>query len=203
MMELAKIFLDNINSKRLKKLIQNQYEDMPNKNEFTLEDLKKEEFREFKTFKTYFSKYSEFNALSFEKIDEIRKLRTEPAHKIYINDLDYMYCKEQDDTLINMYRVIYSIIKVEDPEYKILNTYENGEYNCLYGEKGAISTSNGFNTKKYKYYNGYVRLINDKFKVRDSEILIAGNDIDEIRKKLLDHIKSISENIEKKILICY
>lgn len=198
MMELAKIFLDNINSKRLKKLIQNQYEDMPNKNEFTLEDLKKEEFREFKTFKTYFSKYSEFNALSFEKIDEIRKLRTEPAHKIYINDLDYMYCKEQDDTLINMYRVIYSIIKVEDPEYKILNTYENGEYNCLYGEKGAISTSNGFNTKKYKYYNGYVRLINDKFKVRDSEILIAGNDIDEIRKKLLDHIKSISENIEKK-----
>ena len=198
MMELAKIFLDNINSKRLKKLIQNQYEDMPNKNEFTLEDLKKEEFREFKTFKTYFSKYSEFNALSFEKIDEIRKLRTEPAHKIYINDLYYMYCKEQDDTLINMYRVIYSIIKVEDPEYKILNTYENGEYNCLYGEKGAISTSNGFNTKKYKYYNGYVRLINDKFKVRDSEILIAGNDIDEIRKKLLDHIKSISENIEKK-----
>lgn len=198
MMELAKIFLDNINSKRLKKLIQNQYEDMPNKNKFTLEDLKKEEFREFKTFKTYFSKYSEFNALSFEKIDEIRKLRTEPAHKIYINDLDYMYCKEQDDTLINMYRVIYSIIKVEDTEYKILNTYENGEYNCLYGEKGAISTSNGFNTKKYKYYNGYVRLINDKFKVRDSEILIAGNDIDEIRKKLLDHIKSISENIEKK-----
>lgn len=198
MMELAKIFLDNINSKRLKKLIKNQYEDMPNKNEFTLEDLKKEEFREFKTFKTYFSKYSEFNALSFEKIDEIRKLRTEPAHKIYINDLDYMYCKEQDDTLINMYRVIYSIIKVEDPEYKILNTYENGEYNCLYGEKGAISTSNGFNTKKYKYYNGYVRLINDKFKVRDSEILIAGNDIDEIRKKLIDHIKSISQNIEKK-----
>lgn len=198
MMELAKIFLDNINSKRLKKLIQNQYEDMPNKNEFTLEDLKKEEFREFKTFKTYFSKYSEFNAISFEKIDEIRRLRTEPAHKIYINDLDYMYCKEQDDTLINMYRVICSIIKVEDPEYKILNTYENGEYNCLYGEKGAISTSNGFNTKKYKYYNGYIRLINDKFKVRDSEILIAGNDIDEIRKKLLDHIKSISENIEKK-----
>lgn len=198
MMELAKIFLDNINSKRLKKLIQNQYEDMPNKNEFTLEDLKKEEFREFKTFKTYFSKYSEFNAISFEKIDEIRRLRTEPAHKIYINDLDYMYCKEQDDTLINMYRVICSIIKVEDPEYKILNTYENGEYNCLYGEKGAISTSNGFNTKKYKYYNGYIRLINDKFKVRDSEILIAGNDIDEMRKKLLDHIKSISENIEKK-----
>ena len=198
MMELAKIFLDNINSKRLKKLIKNQYEDMPNKNEFTLEDLKKEEFREFKTFKTYFSKYSEFNALSFEKIDEIRRLRTEPAHKIFINDLDYMYCKEQDDTLINMYRVICSIIKVEDPEYKILNTYENGEYNCLYGEKGAISTSNGFNTKKYKYYNGYVRLINDKFKVRDSEILIAGNDIDEIRKKLINHIKSISQNIEKK-----
>lgn len=198
MMEIAKIFLDNINSKRLKKLIQNQYEDMPNKNEFTLEDLKKEEFREFKTFKTYFSKYSEFNVLSFEKIDEIRRLRTEPAHKIYVNDLNYMYCKEQDDTLINMYKVICSIIKVEDPEYKILNTYENGEYNCLYGEKGAISTSNGFNTKKYKYYNGYVRLINDKFKVGDSEILIAGNDIDEIRKILLDHIKSIFENIEKK-----
>lgn len=198
MMELAKIFLDNINGKGLKKLIQKQYEDMPNKNEFTLEDLKKEEFREFKTYKTYFSKYSEFNSLSFEKIDEIRRLRTEPAHKIYINDLNYMYCKEQDETLINMYRVIYSIIKVEDPEYVLLNTYQNGEYNCLYGEKGGISTSNGFNTKKYKYYNGYVRLINDKFKVGDSEILIAGNDIEEIRKILLDHIKSNSKNIEEK-----
>ncbi len=198
MMELAKIFLDNINGRKLKILIQKQYEDMPNKNEFTLEDLKKEEFREFKIFKTYFSKYSEFNLLSFEKIDEIRKLRTEPAHKIYINDLNYMYCKEQDDTLINMYRVICNIIKVEDPEYKILNTYESGEYNCLYGKKGKINTSNGFNAKKYKYYNGYVRLINDKFKVGDSEILIAGNDIEEIRKILLDHIKSISGNIEKK-----
>ena len=198
MMELAKIFLDNINGKKLKALIKEQYKDMPNKNEFTLEDLKKEEFREFKTFKTYFSKYPEFNLLSFEKIDEIRRLRTEPAHKIYINDLNYMYCKEQDDTLINMYRIICNIIKAEDPEYKILNTYENGEYSCLYGEKGAISTSNGFNSKKYKYYNGYVRLINDKFKVGDSEILIAGNDIEDIRKILLEHIKSIFENIEKK-----
>ena len=120
---------------------------MPNKNEFILEDLKKEEFREFKTFKTYFSKYYEFNPILFKKIDEIRKLRTEPAHKIYINDLNYIYCKEQDNTLINMYKVICSIIKVEDPEYKILNTYENGEYNCLYGKKGAISINNGFNTK--------------------------------------------------------
>ena len=197
MMELAKIFLDNINGRGLKKLIQEKYEDMSNKNEFTLEDLKKEEFREFKTFKTYFGKYPGFNAVSFEKLDEIRKLRTEPAHKIYINDLNYMYSKEQDETLINMYKVICSIIKVEDPEYKILNTYENGEYNCLYGEKGAICTSNGFNAKKYKYYNGYVRLINDKFKVGDSEILIAGNDVEEIRKILFNHIKSISENIEK------
>lgn len=197
MMELAKIFLDNINGRGLKKLIQEKYEDMSNKNEFTLEDLKKEEFREFKTFKTYFGKYSGFNAVSFEKLDEIRKLRTEPAHKIYINDLNYMYSKEQDETLINMYKVIYSIIKAEDPEYKILNTYENGEYNCLYGKKGAIYTSNGFNAKKYKYYNGYVRLINDKFKVGDSEILIAGNDIEEIRKILFDYIKSISKNIEK------
>lgn len=198
MMELAKIFLDNINSKKLKKLIQKQYEDMPNKNEFTLEDLKKEKFREFKTFKTYFSKYSKFDLLSFEKIDEIRKLRTEPAHKIYINDLNYMYCKEQDDTLINMYIVICNIIKVEDPEYIILNTYANGKYNCLYGEKGEISTSNGFNRKKYKDYNGYYRLINDKFKVRDSEILIAGNDIEEIRKLLFNHIKSFFEDIDKK-----
>lgn len=198
MMELSKIFLDNINGKGLKKLIQEQYEDMSNKNEFTLEELKKEEFREFKTFKTYFSKYSEFNSLLFKKLDEIRMLRTEPAHKIYTNDLNYMYSKEQDETLVNMYRVICSIINVEDPEYKILNTYENGEYNCFYGKKGAIYTSNGFNAKKYKYYNGYIRLINDKFKVRDSEILIAGNDIEVIRKILFDHMKSNFKNIEKK-----
>lgn len=198
MMELAKIFLDNINGKELKKLIQRQYEYMSNKNEFTLEDLKKEEFREFKIFKTYFSKYSEFNSLSFNKLDEIRRLRTEPAHKIYINDLDYAYSKEQDETLINIYRVICSIIKVEDSEYKILNTYEGGDYNCFYGKKGAIYTSNGFNAKKYKYYNGYIRLINDKFKIKDSEILIAGNDVEMMKKILLDHIKSNFKDIEKK-----
>lgn len=198
MMELAKIFLDNINGKELKKLIQRQYEYMSNKNEFTLEDLKKEEFREFKIFKTYFSKYSEFNSLSFNKLDEIRRLRTEPAHKIYINDLDYAYSKEQDETLINIYRVICSIIKVEDSEYKILNTYERGDYNCFYGKKSAIYTSNGFNAKKYKYYNGYIRLINDKFKIKDSEILIAGNDVEMMKKILLDHIKSNFKDIEKK-----
>lgn len=198
MMELAKIFLDNINGKELKKLIQRQYEYMSNKNEFTLEDLKKEEFREFKIFKTYFSKYSEFNSLSFNKLDEIRRLRTEPAHKIYINDLDYAYSKEQDETLINIYRVICSIIKVEDSEYKILNTYERGDYNCFYGKKGGIYTSNGFNAKKYKYYNGYIRLINDKFKIKDSEILIAGNDVEMMKKILLDHIKSNFKDIEKK-----
>lgn len=198
MMELAKIFLDNINGKGLKKLIQKQYEDMHNKNEFSLEDLKKEEFREFKTFKTYFSKYSEFNSLSFEKLDEIRRLRTEPAHKIYINDLNYMYSQEQDETLLNMYRVIYNIIKVEDPDYQILNVYEGGEYKCFYGSKGAIDTNNGFNTKRYEYYNGYVRLTNEKFKVKDSEILIAGNDIEIIRKILLDHIKLNFKNIKKR-----
>lgn len=198
MMELAKIFLDNINGKGLKKLIQKQYEDMHNKNEFSLEDLKKEEFREFKTFKTYFSKYSEFNSLSFEKLDEIRRLRTEPAHKIYINDLNYMYSKEQDETLLNMYRIIYNIIKVEDPDYQILNVYEGGEYKCFYGSKGAIDTNNGFNAKRYEYYNGYVRLTNEKFKVKDSEILIAGNDIEIIRKILLDHIKLNFKNIKKR-----
>ena len=198
MMELAKIFLDNINGKELKKLIEKQYEDMSNKTMFTLEDLKKEDFREFKTFKIYFSKYSEFNPLAFEKLDEIRKLRTEPAHKIYVNDLNYTYSKEQDETLTNMYRVIYNIIKVEDPEYKLLETYERGEYSCFYGEKGAIFTSNGFNAKKYKYYNGYIRLINDKFKVRDSEILIAGKNIKTMRKILSDHIKSNFKDIGRK-----
>lgn len=54
MMELAKIFLDNINGKSLKKLIKKNYENMSNKNDFVLEDLEKEEFREYKTFKTFF-----------------------------------------------------------------------------------------------------------------------------------------------------
>lgn len=37
MMELAKIFLDNINGKDLKKKIREEYETMKNNNEFTLE----------------------------------------------------------------------------------------------------------------------------------------------------------------------
>ena len=34
----------------------------------------------------------EFRKISYDKLDEIRKLRTEPAHKIYTNDFDYGYC---------------------------------------------------------------------------------------------------------------
>ena len=47
--------------------------------------------------------------------------------------------------------------------------------------------------QKYEYYNWYIRLINDQFKVGDSEILIAANYIDFIWKILLDNIKSISK----------
>lgn len=188
MMELAKIFLDNINGKCLKKLIEKKYDSMSNKNEFTLEDLKKEEFREYKTFKTYFKQYELFNELCFTKLDEIRRLRTEPAHKIYINDINDAYCNEQDITLKNLYRVIYNIIKVEDPDYNLLMHYQNGEYVCFYGDKGKISEYNGFNSKIYHYYNGYVCLINDKFRERDAEVLLAGNDINYIKRELSQYI---------------
>lgn len=190
MMELAKIFLDNINGKSLKKLIREKYEDMSNKNEFTLEDLKKEDFREYKTFKTYFSQYNLFNKIAFSKLDDIRSLRTEPAHKIYTNDLNYLYCKEQDETLKNLYRVIYNIIKVEDPDYKLLKQYQDGVYECFYGDKGNISEHNGFNATNYHYYNGYIRLINDKFGKGDSEILIAGNNKEAMKKNLVNHMKN-------------
>lgn len=188
MMELAKIFLDNINGKSLKKLIIKNYEKMSNNAEFTLDDLKKEEFREYKTFKKYFGQYKLFNKQCFEKLDEIRSLRTEPAHKIYTNDIDYSYCKEQDDILKYLYRIIYNTIKVEDSNYTLLKQYQNGEYECFYGEKGGILENNGFNAKNYHFFNGYICLINDKFKVRDSEILIAGNDANFIKKELVKHI---------------
>lgn len=69
---------------------------MDNKNDFSLDDLKNESFREYKAFKTYFGRYKLFSNLSFEKLNEIRSLRTEPAHKIYVKDLNYSYCVEQD-----------------------------------------------------------------------------------------------------------
>ncbi len=188
LLELSKIFLDNINGKSLKKLIKKNYNHMSNNKDFTLEDLKKENFREFKAFKTYFSQYELFNKLSFEKLDKIRDLRTEPAHKIYINNIDYLYCNEQDEVLKNLYRILYNIIKVEDPEYTFLKQYYGGEYQCFFGDKGGISEYNGFNTKVYHYYNGYIRLINDKFKIRDAEILIAGNDINYIKSELVKYI---------------
>ena len=187
MLELSKIFIDNINSGDLKDLIRSNYDKMRNKDSFSLEDLKGS--REFTIFKIYFGQYSLFHENSFKKLDEIRKKRTEPAHKIFVNDLNYLYTQEQDQILKNLYRVIYNIIKVEDTDYKYLKEYKNGEYECFFGEKGSISEDNGFNSKGFHYYNGYIRLINDKYKVKDSEILIAGNDINIIQKELTEHIK--------------
>ena len=83
MMELTKIFLDNINGKALKSKIKIDYENMKNKSEFTLEDLNKEEFRGLKLFKTYFDQYDLFNIMTYEKLNSIRKLRTEPALSIF------------------------------------------------------------------------------------------------------------------------
>lgn len=190
MMEVAKIFLDNINGKDLKKLIKSRYENMANKNDFSLDDLKNESFREYKAFKTYFGQYKLFSNLSFEKLNEIRSLRTEPAHKIYVNDLNYSYCVEQDGTLKNLYRILNNIIKVEDNDYELLKKYENGQYECFYGDKGSILENNGFNAKRFHYYNGYIRLINDKFKVRDAEILVASNDDSFIKNVLITRISN-------------
>lgn len=131
-----------------------------------------------------------FNKLSFTKLNEIRELRTEPAHKIYTNDIDYSYWKEQDEILKNLYRIIYNIIKVEDTDYKLLYEYQNGDYTCFFGKQSAISQYNGFNSKNYHYYNGFMGLINDKFKVHDSEILIAGNSIKYIKEELTKCISS-------------
>lgn len=188
MMELTKIFLDNINGKNLKKKIREEYETMKNNNEFTLEDLKKEGFRGLRLFETYFGQYDLFNMMSYEKLDQIRKLRTEPAHIIYQNDLDYSYVIEQDGLLKDLYRVLNNIIKVEDPNHEFLIKYKDGIYNCFYGENGSIFEANGFNNNKYHYYDVYLRLINDKFNVRDAEVLIAGNSIDSIKKALIKRL---------------
>lgn len=126
--------------------------------------------------------------MSYEKLDQIRKLRTEPAHKIYQNDLDYSYAVEQDSVLKDLYRVLNNIIKVEDPNHEFVMKYKDGIYNCFYGDNGRIFEANGFNNKKYHYYDGYLRLINDKFNVRDAEVLIAGNSIDSIKKALIERL---------------
>lgn len=120
---------------------------MLNKNEFSLAELEKEEFREYKAFKTFFGQYSSFNKINFSKLDKIRELRTEPARKIFKNDINYLYCHEQDETLKSIYRVIYSIIKAEDFNYELLEEYQNGEYKCFFGRKGGISEYNGLTLK--------------------------------------------------------
>ena len=172
---------------------------MKNNNEFTLGNLKKEGFRGLRLFKTYFGQYDLFNMMSYEKLDQIRKLRTESAHKIYQNDLDYSYAIEQDSLLKDLYRVLNNIIKVEDPNHEFLIKYKDGIYNCFYGENGSIFETNGFNNKKYHYYDGYLRLINDKFNVREAEVLVVGNSIDSIKKALIKmpHNNCISNKLQK------
>ena len=184
MLELLKIILDNLNLKTLKYIIKKNYNNMKNKNEFSLDDLKDSEFREFKAFKLYYGQKEEFNDINLTKLDEIRNLRTEPAHKIYLNDLNYEYCEEQDEMLINIYILLNAILIVEDSENNYISEYKNGVFKCFYGKQGSISAKNGFNKTSYRYYRGYERLINDKFSVRDAEVMIAGNEIVEIKSKL-------------------
>lgn len=192
-MEIYKVFLDNINKKSLKKKIIRDYDKMPNKSDIDMIKLEKGEYGIFSLFKLYFGQYKQFYEISYNKLDEIRNLRTEPAHQIYINDLNFDYCKEQDEILINLYRIINNIIKVEDNDYKYLKEYKNGDYVCFYGEHGSILQKNGFNSKQYRYYDGYLRLNNDKFQVRDAEILIAGNSKEEIKQILQNHFKNNSD----------
>lgn len=192
-MEIYKVFLDNINKKSLKKKIIRDYDKMPNKSDIDMVKLEKGEYGIFSLFKLYFGQYKQFYEISYNKLDEIRNLRTEPAHQIYINDLNFDYCKEQDEILINLYRIINNIIKVEDNNYKYLKEYKNGDYVCFYGEHGSILQKNGFNSKQYRYYDGYSRLNNDKFQVRDAEILIAGNSKEEIKQILQNHLKNNSD----------
>lgn len=189
-MEIYKVFLDNLNKKSLKKKIKRDYDTMPNKSDIDIVKLEKGEYGIFSLFKLYFGQYKEFYEISYNKLDEIRNLRTEPAHQIYINDLNFDYCKEQDEILINLYRIINNIIKVEDNGYKYLKGYKYGDYVCFYGEHGSILQKNGFNSKQYRYYDGYLRLNNDKFQVRDAEILIAGNSKEEIKEILQNHFKN-------------
>lgn len=198
-MEIYKVFLDNLNKKGLKKKIIRDYNKMPNKSDIDMDKLEKGEYGIFSLFKLYFGQYKEFYEISYNKLDEIRNLRTEPAHQIYINDLNFDYCKEQDEILINLYRIINNIIKVEDNDYKCLKEYKNGDYVCFYGEHGSILQKNGFNSKQYRYYDGYLRLNNDKFQVRDAEILIAGNSKEEIKQILQNHFKNNSNLKEEDI----
>lgn len=198
-MEIYKVILDNINKSNVKKRIIRDYDNMRNKNKIDLDKLDKGEYGAFSLFKLYFGQYEQFYEVSYVKLDGIRKLRTEPAHQIYINDLNYDYCREQDEILINVYRILNNIIKVEDINYKYLKEYKNGEYNCFYGKRGAILQKNGFNSKQYRYYDGYLRLNNDKFQVRDAEILIAGNSKEEIEKVLENHLKKNSKLTEENI----
>lgn len=192
-MEIYKVFLDNINKKSLKKKIIRDYDKMPNKSDIDMVKLENGEYGIFSLFKLYFGQYKQFYEISYNKLDEIRNLRTEPAHQIYINDLNFDYCKEQDEILINLYRIINNIIKVEDNDYKYLKEYKNGDYVCFYGEHGSILQKNGFNSKQYRYYDGYLRLNNDKFQVRDAEILISGNSKEEIKQILQNHFKNNSD----------
>lgn len=192
-MEIYKIFLDNINKSSLKKKILRYYDKMSNKDEIDLEKLKSGGYGVFSFYKLYFGQYKQFHEISYDKLDEILELRKEPAHKIYINDLNYDYCNEQDEILINLYRIINNIIKVEDPDYKYLKEYKDGAYVSFYGERGAILQKNGFNGKPYKYYDGYLRLNNDKFQVRNGEILIAYNNRKEIEEVLENHLKRNSK----------
>lgn len=197
LMETSKILIENINSRALKILIRNRYNSMRNNSSFSLEELVN--FKELKTFKTYFSQYEKMNEQTFIELEKIWEIRTEPAHKIFNNDINIEYYNQQDKLLQNIYRIICDIIRSEDEDWGIVKEYNEGSYSCFFGPRGAISLSNGFNSCGYRFYNGYIRLINEKYNVRDAEILIAGNDIEKIKQKLVDHMSKNNKNYTNNI----
>jgi len=101
---------------------------------------------------------------------EISDLRNVPAHRIYNNEFNRDYWKKQDELLVFSYQFINAFI-IGFNDNQLPDKYKN--FSTIYGKKGSISTGNGFNQSPYKYFDGQVRLVCEKFQERDAEFLIA------------------------------
>lgn len=175
--ELSKIFYENINKKLVKRILTTKgiY-----KNKKEMKDISIVELITLLVDPSFQGTVKNFLSL-------LIKARNVPAHEIYENNYDPKYWKKQDDILIFAYQFLYSFI-LSWSCGKLPTKFSN--YHNIYGENGGISYGNGFNLSPYKYYDGQFCLVCEMYGSKDAEYLIAFKADRFSLDKLIHYIKN-------------
>ena len=182
-LELYKMIYDNINVKTLKMII-------IEKNPMIKDEVNdKEKWSLWKILEVSLGKDN------FQYLKKLSEIRNEPAHDFYNNDINKQYWIEQDELLIETYKFINSIIIELNPSTP---PEELSNYAKIFGPNGSISYGNGFNQTPYRFYDGQIRLVCERYQERDAEYLVAFKSLDNFLEKFVRYIKRKRPDLEER-----